>query len=240
MRNVLLQYVDIGIIMVRRLAENTHNDFTTTAMSKLLHIQSSPRIGRSASIAVAEHFIAAYRAKHPQDTVETLNLWEADLPEFDGTTIDAKYAVLHGQTHTPAELEAWQAVVRIADHFKSADKYLFSLPMWNFGIPYKLKHFIDVLVQPGLAFSFTPEAGYKGLITGKPAVAIYARGGAYGPGSGAERYDAQSTYFRQLLGFIGFTDIKEIFVEPTLAGLTAKDNAVAAGNLKAAELASTI
>lgn len=209
-------------------------------MTKLLHIQASPRIGRSASIAVAEHFLDVYRAEHPGDTVETLNLWEANLPKFDGSTLEAKYAVMHGQTHTPTQLEAWRAVVRIADHFKSGDKYLFSLPMWNFSIPYQLKHYIDVLVQPGLAFSFTPEAGYKGLITGKPAVAIYARGDAYVLGSGAESYDAQSTYFRQILGFIGFTDIKEIFVEPTLAGPTAKDDAVAAGNLKAAELASAI
>jgi FMN-dependent NADH-azoreductase len=207
-------------------------------MAKLIHLQASPRIGRSASIAVAEHFLQVYRAKHPGDTVETLNLWEADLPEFDGATIDAKYAVINGQSHTPAQHGAWQAVGRIADHFKSADKYVFSVPMWNFGIPYKLKHFIDVLVQPGLAFSFTPEAGYKGLITGRPAVAIYARGGAYGPGSGAEAYDSQSSYLRQILGFIGFTDIKEIFVEPTLAGPTAKDDAVVAGNQKAAELAA--
>lgn len=209
-------------------------------MTKLLHIQSSPRIGRSASIAVAEHFLDVYRAKHPDDTIETLNVWEADLPEFNGETIDAKYAVMHGQMPTPAQLEAWQAVVHIVEHFKSADKYLFSLPMWNFSIPYKLKHFIDVLVQPGLAFSFTPEAGSKGLITGKPAVAIYARAVAFGPGSGAESSDAQSTYLRQLLGYIGFTDIKDIFVEPTLGDPTAKDDAVAAGNLKAAELALTI
>jgi len=206
-------------------------------MKKLLYIQASPRIERSASIAVAERFLEVYRTRHPDDAVETLNLWEADLPEFDGATIDAKYAILQGQPHTSAQIEAWQAVVRIAEHFKSADRYLFSLPMWNFGIPYKLKHFIDVLVQPGLAFAFTPEGGFKGLITGKPAVAIYARGGAYGPGSGAESYDAQSAYLRLLLGFIGFTEIKEIFVEPT-AGPTAKDDAVAAGNLRAAELAA--
>ena len=209
-------------------------------MSKLLHIQVSPRIGRSASIAVAEHFVEVYRAQHKGDTVETLNLWETELPEFDGATIDAKYAILHGQAHTPAQIEAWKAVVRIADRFKSADKYLFSLPMWNFGVPYKLKHFIDVLVQPGLAFSFSPDAGYKGLITGKPAVAIYARGGAYGPGTGAEGYDAQSAYLRQILGFIGFTDIKEIYVEPTLAGPTANADAVAAGKLKATQLAASI
>lgn len=209
-------------------------------MSKLLYIQASPRIGRSASIAVAEHFLAVYRKKHPSDTVETLNLWETELPEFDGATIDAKYAVMHGQAHTPAQLEAWQAVKRIYDRFKSADTYLFSLPMWNFGIPYKLKHFIDVLVQPGLAFNVKPDGGYEGLVTGKPAVVIYARGGAYGPGTGAEGYDAQSAYMRQILGFIGFTDIKEIYVEPTLAGPTANADAVAAGKPKAAELASVI
>ncbi len=38
-------------------------------MSNLLHIQSSPRGGRSSSIAVADHFITAYCATHPDDTI---------------------------------------------------------------------------------------------------------------------------------------------------------------------------
>jgi FMN-dependent NADH-azoreductase len=205
-------------------------------MSKLLHIQSSPRIGRSASVAVAEHFLEVYRAKHPTDTVETLNLWEANLPQFDGATIDAKYAVLQRQSQTPVELEAWQAVTQIADHFKSADKYLFSLPMWNFCVPYKLKHYIDVLVQPGLAITFVPGVGFKGLIAGKPAVAIYSRGGAYAAGSGFENYDTQSPYLRQVLGFIGFTDIREMFIEPT-AGPGERERAVTAAKPVAAEVA---
>jgi FMN-dependent NADH-azoreductase len=206
-------------------------------MSKLLHIEASPRGDRSASVAVAKHFLHVYRAKHPGDTVETLNLWHAKLPEFDGATINAKYAILNGQKFTSDEASAWQAVTKVADHFKSADKYLLSLPMWNFGIPYKLKHFIDVLVQPGLTFSFTPGEGYKGLVTGKPAVAIFARGGAYGPGSGAEGYDIQSKYLKQILGFIGITAIQEIFVEPTATGPTAKDQAVSAASAKATAVA---
>ena len=209
-------------------------------MSKLLHIEASPRGERSASINVARHFIKAYKAAHPNDTVETLDLWHTALPEFDGATLDSKYAIMHGQSFTPEQQQAWAAVTSVAEQFKSADKYVFSLPMWNFGIPYKLKHFIDVLVQPGLAFSFSPETGYKGLITGKPAVAIYARGGAYGPGTGMEAYDAQSTYLKQVLGFIGFTDIKEIFVEPTLAGPTANDDALAAANPKAEAIAQAL
>ena len=203
-------------------------------MAKLLHIEASPRGSRSASITVTKHFLDAYRAAHPDDTVETLDVWTAHLPEFDGATLDAKYAVMGGQKFTAEQEKAWQAVVKVAEHFKSADKIVFSLPMWNFGIPYKLKHFIDVLVQPGLAFAWS-EKGPQGLITGKPATLIYARGGAYGPGTGMEAYDQQSKYMKQVLGFIGFTDIKEIFVEPTAM---AKDEALTKGNQQADELVS--
>ncbi|GAA5131760.1 NAD(P)H-dependent oxidoreductase [Luteolibacter yonseiensis] len=208
-------------------------------MAKILHIQSSPRGSRSASIEVAGHFIASYLATHPGDSVETLDLWQEDLPEFDGFTLDAKYSVLGGQSPEAEQIAAWGRVVSLADHFKSADKILFSLPMWNFGIPYKLKHYIDLLVQPGLTFSYTPEEGYKGLVTGKPAAAVYARGGAYGPGTGAESYDQQSAYLKQVLGFIGFTDVSEVFVEPTLAGPDAKNAAVANANQAAAGIAAT-
>ena len=202
-------------------------------MPKLLHIVGSPRGDRSASIIVAKEFIKAYKAKNPGDEIETLDLWMAELPEFDGATINAKYAVMHGQSFTPDQETAWKAVVKIAEHFKSADKYLFSLPMWNFGIPYKLKHYIDLLVQPGLVVAYE-NGNYRGLVTGKPAVAVYARGGAYGPGTGAEGYDQQSKYLRQILGFIGITDLRDIFVEPTAAK---KDEAVDQGKTRAKELA---
>jgi FMN-dependent NADH-azoreductase len=151
---------------------------TKSIMAKLIHIQSSPRGSRSASHAVAARFTESYRAAHPGDTVDTLDLWQTDLPEIHGATLEAAYAVKRGQPHSLEQLHVWQAIVRIADRFKSADKYLVSLPMWNFSIPYKLKQYIDLLVHRGLTFSFTPEGGYKGLVTGKPLVAVYARGGA--------------------------------------------------------------
>jgi FMN-dependent NADH-azoreductase len=203
-------------------------------MSKVLHIQSSPRGDRSASITVARQFIADYQATHPGDTVETLDLWAVSLPEFDGPTQESKYVLMSGQKFTPEQERAWGNIVRVAEHFKSFDKYVFSVPMWNFSIPYKLKHWIDVITQPGLAFSFSPETGYSGLVTGKTAVAIYARGGSYGPGTGAEGYDSQTSYLKQVLGFIGITDLREILVEST--GM-AKDEAVANGIAKAKEFA---
>jgi FMN-dependent NADH-azoreductase len=202
-------------------------------MAKLLYIEASPRKDRSKSTQVARTFLAAYQKNRPDDSIQTLDLWATNLPRFDGDTLEAKYAILQGQAHTPGQAQAWKAVVDVIEHFKSADKYVFSLPMWNFGVPYIVKHFIDVLIQPGLTFSFDPQTGYKGLVTGKKAVAIYARGGAYGPGTGMEDYDLQSKTLGGVLGFIGLTDLVNIFVEPTLA----PPEVSAAGFSKAEELA---
>ena len=46
---------------------------------------------------VSKAFLDAYRAANRGDEVVTIDLWEKQLPEFDGYTIDAKYQVLHGQ-----------------------------------------------------------------------------------------------------------------------------------------------
>lgn len=209
-------------------------------MPKLLYIESSPRKDRSVSIQVAREFLAAYRQSHPSDPVETLDLWAQPLPEFNGETINAKYAILHGLQHTEAQARAWSQVVETCRRFSSADKYLFSLPMWNFGIPYKLKHYIDVLTQPGLTFSYSPSEGYKGLVTGKPAAVVYARGGSYSAGSGAEGMDFQKSYFEMLLKFIGFTDIRPVVVDPTLADKGSVDKTIAGAKDAARAIAKAL
>lgn len=209
-------------------------------MSTLLHIQASPR-ERSHSRAVAKAFLEAYQERNPQDRVKTMDLFTVELPPFDGLVIQAKYNILHGQDHSPEELQAWKRVESFIEDFKSADKYLWSLPMWNFGIPYRLKHYLDILVQPGYTFSYSPEKGYQGLVSSKPAVLICARGGAYGPETQASAMDFQRSYMELILGFIGFKDIRAILVEPTLQGGAqaaekARQEAIALARKMAAEL----
>lgn len=206
-------------------------------MATLLNIISSPRKNRSASITVADVFLKAYQDKHPGDTIDALNLWEENLPPFDGAMLDAKYAVLRGETHTREQAAEWKKIEDIIARFKAADKYVLSMPMWNFGIPYILKHYFDLLIQPGLTFSFSPETGYKGLVTGKPVVVIAARGGAYPENTPQAAVDYQVSYTKQLLGFIGFTDIKVVPVENTLGDedvvKSSRDKAVQAAEIAA-------
>jgi FMN-dependent NADH-azoreductase len=206
-------------------------------MAQLLYIESSPRKTRSASIEVSKTFLQAYERSHAKDQIRTIDLWKKELPSFDGYVIDSKYAILHGQQHSEEQKQAWSAVERLIEEFKKADKYVISIPMWNFSIPYILKHYIDLIVQPGYTFSFSPSEGYKGLVTGKPALLICARGGAYGAGSGEEEMDLQVKYMEAILKFIGFSDIRTLLVEPTLSD--SKDRAVEAAKKQAEELAKT-
>jgi FMN-dependent NADH-azoreductase len=110
------------------------------------------------------------------------------------------------------------------------------LHMWNFFIPYKLKHFIDLITQPGLTFSFSSESGFRGLVTGKPVPVIYARGGEYGKAE-SSAMDFQKPYLELLLGFIGFQDIRSILIEPTLVDQETKNQILSAAKKQAIAIA---
>ena len=187
-------------------------------MPKLLYIEASPRKERSHSIEIASIFLESYREAYPTDEVEILDLWTADLPPFNGQILDAKYAILNGLEHTVEQAEAWQVVKNLVEQFKTGTKYLFSLPMWNFGIPYRLKHYIDLITQPSLTYSFNPEEGYQGRVNGRSVSVIYSRGGEYTQDSGFENMDFQKPYFESWLRFIGFSDIRPVIIEPTQQG----------------------
>jgi FMN-dependent NADH-azoreductase len=184
-------------------------------MANLLHIVASPR-AESYSTRVAKAFLDSYRQARPDGRVEVLDLCKADIPAFQAPQAKAKYTVMGGQTPRDDAEAAWLPVLKAIDHFKKFDGYLVSSPMWNFGIPYRLKQYIDVIVQPSLTVAFSPEKGYTGLVTGKPLMLILARGGVYQQGNPCETFDFQETYLRGIFGFIGFTDIRAIHVQGTL------------------------
>ena len=187
-------------------------------MSRVLYIQASPRGKRSHCIMVADAFVEAYKQKHPDDDIVTLNVFDASIPNFDGPAVQAKYTILHGKSHSKEELQAWKEVEKVIEQFTSAGKYVLAVPMWNFSIPYRLKQYIDLLVQPGYTFSYSEDIGYQGLVVGKPMLVVYARGGEYPVGTEAEAFDLQTKYIELIFGFMGFEDICSVIVEPTLQG----------------------
>lgn len=186
-------------------------------MAKLLHIQASPMGERSFSTRAARVFLEAYRAANPQDAIEEMDLWKAVLPDFDAVAASGKYKIMRGLDHSEDEARAWSGVVRTIDQLKAVDKVVVSTGMWNFSIPYRLKQYIDIVVQPSLTFSYDAEKGYSGLVTGKPLQLILASGGEYPLDSPMAVFDFQKPYLETIFGFIGFNDIRTLRVEGTLS-----------------------
>ncbi|GIE33714.1 FMN-dependent NADH-azoreductase [Actinoplanes italicus] len=183
----------------------------------LLHISASPRGPRSESLAVAATFLDTVREVSPDAAVEQWDLWDGTLPAFGPDAVTGKMAVFAGGQPEGDAAVAWEAASATFRRFDAADTYLFSVPMWNAGIPYILKQLIDVVSQPGMVFGFDPEQGYSGLLRGKRAAVIYTSA-VYGPGRPpAFGADFQAPYFEDWLRWAGVTDISTVHFRPNLA-----------------------
>jgi FMN-dependent NADH-azoreductase len=186
-------------------------------MSKLLHVSASPRETASESLAIAATFVDTFSDVRPDIAVEHWDLWDGTLPPFGAAAAGAKMSIFAGQELSGEQAAAWAAVHRTFERFAAADYYLFSVPMWNHGVPYILKQFIDVVSQPGLVFGFDGNTGYTGLITGKRAVVVYTSA-VYGDDRGPQfGVDFQAPYFNDWLRWAGITDVTQITFRPNLA-----------------------
>jgi FMN-dependent NADH-azoreductase len=183
---------------------------------RLLHVAASPRGQASESLQIATTFLSELRNIRPEVVVDTWNLWDGTLPEFGTAAAAAKMAVFAGADPAGDEAVAWASVQAAFTRLVTADYYLFSVPMWNHGIPYVLKQLIDVVSQPGLLFAFDPRNGYTGLLTGKKAVVVYTSA-VYGDGHDPRfGVDFQAPYFNEWLRWAGVRDVSEVYFRPNL------------------------
>jgi FMN-dependent NADH-azoreductase len=96
--------------------------------------------------------------------------------------------------------------------------------MYNFSIATGLRAWFDYVLRAGLTFKYS-ETGPEGLVTGKHAIVVTARGGLYTEGP-ARPYDFQQPYLRHLLGFMGLTDVAFVHAERIGYGAEAREAAI--------------
>jgi FMN-dependent NADH-azoreductase len=180
----------------------------------LLYIQSSPRGPRSVSTAVANAFLQAYRKVCRELTVDTLNVWEENLPEFDQEAIGAKYKGINQEPMDSSEAAVWDKIKELAARFQRANRILLAVPMWNFAYPYRLKQLIDLVCQRNMLFTYDGTE-YGPLLKTGGALVVYARGGTYAEDSPtpASQFDHQRGYIDFWLKFIGVKQVKTLVVE---------------------------
>ncbi|MEW5800563.1 MAG: NAD(P)H-dependent oxidoreductase [bacterium] len=181
-------------------------------MKKLLHIIATPRGENSRTLRVSGIFLEEFMKTHPDWIIDELDLFKEDLPKLTVRRVDGKYLLLDGKGLFGELKEAWEEIVAHIERFLSADASLISTPMWNFHIPYVLKQYIDIIVQPRFLFKYTPE-GVVGMAKGKKMVIITSRGGDYSSDQ-MQPFDFQEPYLRAIFQFVGITDISFIIAQP--------------------------
>ena len=129
-------------------------------------------------------------------------------------------------------------IERMAVRLSLADRLLISTPMWNFGLPYKLKHYIDLINQPRLTFRFDPARGYLPLLKDRPTVVIMASGGDFVTGHNRGRTDMATPYLREALRFMGVVSVEFVAVGPTAGPQSETDAAAERGRRRLRELAA--
>ena len=184
-------------------------------MKRLLHIEASPRGSRSRSGAIGGRVLQRLTSAIPELEVATLNVFDAEFPPFDRAAIEGRYGLLMGEPVPPEQEQAWGQLRAIADHFLSFDSWLFTVPMWNFGLPYRLKHYVDLVTHPGLTFRNDAAGNVEGLAAGRTAIIVAASAMPFGTSPEIDGLDFQLSYLRTWLGFIGVTDIHAVRVAGT-------------------------
>ena len=172
----------------------------------LFQLNSSLNAAAGQSTRLADAFVANWRAANPGADVVVRDLAADPVPHLTAERFGAFLA-------KPEERTADQKTVveysdRLIDELKNADTIVLGLPLYNFGVPSTLKAYFDHIARAGVTFKYT-EKGAIGLLTGKKAYVLAARGGIYA-GTPA---DTETQYVRDFLSFLGITDVEFVYAE---------------------------
>ena len=201
-------------------------------MTTLLQINASINHDSGQSSQLANQFVAAFQARHPEAHIEVRNVAAADsVPHLNAERFGAFI------TQPESRSTAQHAVVAysdsLIDELKRADVIVLGLPMYNFGVPSQLKAYFDHVARAGVTFKYT-EKGPIGLLTGKKVYVFAARGGVYE----GTPLDTQTSYVRDFLRFLGITDVEFVYAEGLAMSAQSKEAGLAKAAAEIARLAA--
>lgn len=202
----------------------------------LLHIDSSVLGGNSVSRQLTAQIVAEWRARHPDTTVEHLDL-AVDAPSH--LSIDSLGFRTAPGTEGLSETQKRENAIseRLVRQFLAADVIVVGAPFYNFSIPSQLKAWIDRIAQAGRTFRYT-EQGPQGLAGGKTVIVASTRGGLYSTSERGRAMDHQESYLQTVFGFLGITDLRVVRAEGLAMGDRARAQAIAAATTSIKALAT--
>jgi FMN-dependent NADH-azoreductase len=194
-------------------------------MSRVLIIESSARQQDSVSRQLTQTFINQWKTAHPGDQITVRDLAVSPVPHLDINLLGG-WMKPAGQ-RSDIEESSLERSNQLTDELLAADVLVMAAPMYNFAIPSTLKAWLDHVLRAGVTFKYT-DTGPQGLLSGKRAYVLTARGGIYA-GSPA---DHQEPYLRQVMAFIGIHDVTFIHAEGMNLGGDFQEKGLSQANAK--------
>ncbi|KXF75435.1 FMN-dependent NADH-azoreductase [Paramesorhizobium deserti] len=196
-------------------------------MSKV-HVLTSSVLGdASVSNQLVDETVSHLRSQDPGIEVTTRDLGGNPVPHL---TVDSATAIRGAEPANAEQATAQKLSDELIAELKAADIIVIGAPMYNFGMASTLKAWFDYVLRAGVTFRYT-EAGPEGLVTGKRAIVVLTRGGLYSEGP-AQIMDSQEPHLRNLLGFIGITDVTFVRAEKLAFGPEVRAEAIEAARAR--------
>ncbi|AYO80801.1 FMN-dependent NADH-azoreductase [Sphingobium yanoikuyae] len=190
-------------------------------MERILAINSSISGEGSVSRILVEDTVQRLLEAKSGAVVIHRDLGAAPIPHLTPGTVAGVRAV----ATTEEELATRLLSDGLICELQQATVLVIGAPMYNFSIPSSLRSWFDHVLRPRVTFAYS-ETGPEGLLKGIRAIVIQSRGGLYTEGP-AKVIDFQEPYLRQLLGFIGITDVAFAHAEKIGFGPEARDAGIA-------------
>lgn len=192
-------------------------------MNNVLLVLSSPRGDESYSHRIARQVVDELQDGHSDVEVVVRDLVRDPPPHVAEPFVSGRG--LPAAQRNAAQAAALSLSDALVDEVDAADTLVLAVPMHNFGVPSVLKAWIDHIVRPGRTFSYSKH-GPVGLVEGKKAIVVVARGGVYSQGPMMSS-EFQESYLRSVLAFIGIVDVDFVRVEGVAMGEDALRSALA-------------
>lgn len=178
---------------------------------KILRLITSFRGKDSQSTQLGDTIVDKIKMQYPKTDVVTRDLVKNEIPHLNQLHFTS--FMTPSETLSP-ELQHAISFSDIAlNELINADVLVIDVPMYNYSIPSSLKAWIDHIVRAGVTFNYT-ENGVEGLVKNKKAFLAIATGGIYSD-SPIKDFDFTEKYLRNVLGFIGISDVTAFRVEGT-------------------------
>ena len=199
----------------------------------ILQVNSSARPyangAGSISTRLADDLVQQLRTVNPDAGFTLRDLAAQPHPVLDEATLGALF--------TPADARTPEQAARVAlddaliAEIQAADVVVLGVPMYNFGVSAQLKNWIDAISRARVTFQYTAN-GPEGLLKGKTVYVVTTRGGVHRD----QASDTVVPYLRNVLAFLGMSDVHVVYAEGLAMGPEAEAKGIADAQAQIAAL----